>query len=938
MILKPIKHTWVRDIRDDVPHQPNRNIGQVQAVSDTHVHIKLSNGSLKDIPHEFVGCGLQPNMVVREIPQWVGMASLGEGKVIRTRTLGQSEQALVMFETTGDIRWLPYQRLQQIKDAKQRFITQQFGQPDNVEKFRLKTLAYALEMWHENTGALSHLEIDPLPHQIHLVHHILSSGNLNWLIADDVGLGKTIETGMLLSALKQRGLLNRVLLITPAGLTRQWQEELHHKFQLDSFQIFGEDFHINESRHWRLYDFVIASVDSLKKEEHLEQLQQGGRWDLIIFDEAHRLSRRQYGMKYQTSERFDLAKTLRQLTDSMILLSATPHQGMTDKFQALLELLHPERKAQIRQLELQPEIIQDMVFRNNKSEVTDLDGQLIFKGKITRAIEVPTSDDFKQFDRDLQHYFVSGYQSAKRTEQHQARAIGFVMTVYRKLAASSIAAIHTALQRRLHRLQHHTSISLPENQWTEDERFDGEQQEHELWKTIDVPSQTEFFTGEIQQLNNLIAQAEKLLKHDVKCHTLVNHLIPEITQSQPHEKLLIFTEYKTTQQYLQQQLAKHYGTDKIGLIHGSMSHQHRREVIEQFENGHIQFLISTEAGGEGINLQRQCHIMVNYDLPWNPMRLVQRIGRLYRYGQQKKVIVFNIHSPDTADDKIVQLMYDRINQVVRDMAQISHEFNNGLHDDIFGELADLTDIETILAQASEQGYTQTQVQINQAIDRARDALIRQRELFEHAATFNPTYNQHRLPLSREHWQAFVVGMFEQLGIQYKAVHNPQTWDIVLPENIKVGRKSHFRVSVDRLSATLLKDVEILDLNHRLMIYFLEYAKSYDFKGQCSLIDLGTSGVYACNVMRWQNHQGQRRQQEWLVLYIDVQGNITCNPPHFADWLKQTHHSNMFRQPEINGKALMIKLDEYIDSLLAQQSNEYLLPESQQWLTIGVMAE
>ena len=130
-------------------------------------------------------------------------------------------------------------------------------------------MAFALEMWNENTGSLSNFEIDPLPHQIHLVHHILASGNLNWLIADDVGLGKTIETGMLLAALKQRKALRRVLLVTPAGLTKQWQDELNNKFKMGEYMIYGEDFHINEARHWKMFDYVIASIDRLKDEKHL---------------------------------------------------------------------------------------------------------------------------------------------------------------------------------------------------------------------------------------------------------------------------------------------------------------------------------------------------------------------------------------------------------------------------------------------------------------------------------------------------------------------------------------------------------------------------------------------------------------------------------------------------------------------------------------------
>lgn len=942
-MMKLVKHTWVRDKRHDALHEinPIKNNpikGRVISTDNSEqVVIQLQSKQTQIVPIQYVGCGLQVGMTVRELPEYLGTPSLGIGTILRTRQLAESEQVLVSFPDTGMIRWLPFERLQQIKDAYQRFLIQHFGDEYNGERFRLRTLAYALEMWHENTGALSHLDIDPLPHQIHLVHHILSSGSLNWLIADDVGLGKTIETGMLLSALQQRGRLNRVLLVTPAGLTKQWQEELHHKFHLDKFQIYGEDFHIHENRHWKLYDYVITSIDRLKDEQHLEPLLQAGRWDLIIFDEAHRLSRRQYGMKFQASERFNLARQLRPLSDAMILLSATPHQGMSDKFQALLELLRPERKDEILQLALNPEIIKDMVFRNNKSEVTDLNGQFIFKGQSTHAIKIPTTPEFKQFDADLQDYFTNGYRISLNHDQNnsQARAIGFVMTTYRKLAASSIAAIHTALQRRLNRLEQHIQAHI-QSVTQEDERFGGEYEEMQLWQ--ETQSTHEFFVGETESLKNLLAQSKYLLEHDSKCQTLLETLIPQIHAKNQQEKLLIFTEYKTTQSYLQEKLATQYGVEKIGLIHGSMSHQERRRVIDEFEQGQIQFLISTEAGGEGINLQRYCHIMVNYDLPWNPMRLVQRIGRLYRYGQQKKVMIFNLHAPDTADSKIINLMYERINQVVNDMSRLSGEYNEGLYNDIFGQLAELTDVQDILTRVS-GNITQTQNQIDDALNRARDALIYQRELFEHAAHFQ-TQQSPRLPISNEHWRSFVLGMFDLLNIAYTSIHNQHTWDIVLPENLAQllrWRKTHYRVTTDRISAQLFKNVEILDGQHPLMQFLLQTAKSYEFQGHCAMIHASYNGVYACNIMRWQNQQGERRQQELVILHLNENDEININPVYFSDWLKQSQiqasiHQNVSSSIE-ERKNMIYKMEKYIDTLF-HQNTKNLLPENQQWLCLA----
>jgi hypothetical protein len=459
--------------------------------------------------------GFKPMMEIQDVPRSRTRKPIGEGMVLKTRTLGDRDQVLADFPLAGKQVWLPYENLRQIKGAKHRFILGDTGPEDSAERFRLKSLAHALEMWNENTGSLSHLDIDPLPHQIHLVHHILASGDLNWLIADDVGLGKTIETGMLLAALKQRGSLDRVLLVTPAGLTKQWQEELNNKFKMGEFLIYGEDFRINEPRHWKMYDHVIASIDRLKDSKHLDSIQHAKPWDLVVFDEAHRLSRRQYGMKLDASQRFQLAANLRANTDAMVMLSATPHQGMHDKFQALLELLHPERKDEISTLALNPEIIGDMVFRNNKADVTDAEGKFIFKGKTTKAIKVQVSEAALEFDRSLQTYLKQGY-AAGAALGFKGNAIGFVMTVYRKLAASSVAAIHNALINRRVRL-----LGEAENGFSiqdldqQDQRFFGE------WEEQLQTDAKEFFEGEIELLDELIAEADRLRSDDHKIRLFV---------------------------------------------------------------------------------------------------------------------------------------------------------------------------------------------------------------------------------------------------------------------------------------------------------------------------------------------------------------------------------------------------------------------------------
>ncbi|MBI6905805.1 DEAD/DEAH box helicase [Pseudomonas aeruginosa] len=799
---------------------------------------------------------------------------------------------------------------------------------------RLRMLAHAIKVWNENTGALSHLEIEPLPHQIHLVHHIIASGNYNWLIADDVGLGKTIETGMLLHALRQRDLIKRILLVTPAGLTKQWQEELYHKFKIEDFEIYGEDFFINEPRQWKMHDCVIGSMDRLKQEGHLESLLQAEPWDLVIFDEGHRLSRRQYGQKLDSSERYDLAKSLRSQTEHMLLLSATPHQGMQDKFVALLELLRPERRTDLMALNIKPEILHDMVFRNHKADVTDAEGNFIFQGKITSALQVPSSKESIEFDKTLQDYLRKGYDAGEALGR-TGNAIGFVMTVYRKLAASSAAAIHRALCNRLQRLLDDEANGLSDEE-PRDQRYLGE------WEEQFTSDAREFFAGEVQLLKDLIAEAAALKANDLKLKLFIEDIIGKIHAANADEKVLIFTEYRTTQNYLREALADHYGSDQVELINGSMQHAERREAIKRFEE-QGGFLISTEAGGEGINLQSKCHVMVNYDLPWNPMRLVQRIGRLYRYGQKKKVVVFNIQQTDSLDQNIVDLMYERIDSVVTDLAEIQrHEFNEGLKDEILGQLAELIDVEDILQEATKLGIDRTRERIDEALKQARTAAAKQRELFAHAATSDPNELRDELEITVDHLYSFVLGMFDQLGIEVaERSHKERLLRIRLSEQVmrdmglspKASRRMD--VTLDRMLAANRPDTHMLDLNSKLMQYLLGKACEYDFGGLAAMLKAPEleEGALLGVMLRWQGPQGKRMRQEFVAIQVN-DGKAKLNPAKASQWLlTPAEHSP--QSPDTDTSKLLFKVaEEMANQRLANASNRYLIPENLDWASAG----
>ncbi|SEJ72505.1 Helicase conserved C-terminal domain-containing protein [Deinococcus reticulitermitis] len=862
-----------------VLHARSGEVGTVSGHEGERLTVTWGDGRSARVARHDVRCGLPVGQAVQEQPRSL-RPSLGEGHVLELRTLGGREQALVEFWEGAERHWLPWENLLPVWSA--RSMVEAGVRPPGgfAERFRLRQLALALQHWNRTTGALAQVDIDPLPHQLHLVRRILQSGNLNWLIADDVGLGKTIEVGLLLSALRQQG-LRRFLLVVPAGLTRQWQAELRTRFGLGQAVIYGRDFEISDPAQWPLYEVVIGSMDRFKHERHLDLLRQSGRWDMVVFDEAHRLSRSLYGLSYQTSERYHLAAMLRGLTENVLLLSGTPHQGNLDKFEALLELLRPGPvwRERIQQLRMEPQLLSGMVIRNRKADVTDAHGEFIFKGKVTHAVAAPQNEEEQDFDRALRRYLRHGYEASRRGRQ--SLAIGFVMTIYRKLAASSVAAIEGALERRLRRLQNR----LREEAGVSEVGMESEESSPFVEREEEVTGgSTEFFSGETEMLQGLIALARRLRQHDTKLQAFTGTLLGSILRTNPQERVLIFTEYRSTQDYLVAALER-LTPGRVDVIHGGQSLEERAASIERFES-EGQFLVSTEAGGEGFNLQRRCHILVNYDLPWNPMRLVQRVGRLYRYGQQKPVVVFNLNVQGSLDDEILMQMYGRLEAVAEAMAGVADEYREGLREDIVGELASFLEIEEILAEAAAHTPQRTQARIEEALERARQAAQQQNDLLRFSSGFDPNALQGELPMGEQHLMAFVEGMFAHLGVTVsQKLYGGRVWEIKLTEPLQqqLGLKQNQRVAFDRSVSRTAKAL-LLDGGSRLLKLLFETAGEYAFGGQIAQAPLQGDGT-ASAVLRWQDDRGRSLSERYVVLQRQGQG-VEVNPPDFSVWLLQ----------------------------------------------------
>ena len=881
----PVEGCWVR--RRGTKEPLGRVVKRPTEKSSLKVKVEWPDRRKEWLDISDLESGLQKDWAVQDVPISATRKPLGKGIVVGQHKIGSSDMCLVQLDDSGRVVPLPYENLRRIKTVKMRYERTETGVGDHAERFRLRLLAHALENWNHLTGSLDRLDVDPLPHQIQLVHRILSSGNYNWLIADDVGLGKTIEVGLLLAALKRKGQARRVLVVSPAGLTRQWQDELKYKFD-QTFMIYGRDFDIHDHEHWKRYDHVIVSIDLAKRENHMNIFRQADGWDIVVFDEGHKLTRHASG---ERADRYKLAEMLRPMSDGFFLLSGTPHQGYVDRFISILELVRPDLSQQIHTLRFNPEIVSDLILRNRKSEVTDADGQFIFKGQDIHRIPVRPSRETLKFQKLLDEYLRHGYRSGEKGG-NTGRAIGFVMTTYRKLASSSIAAIERSLQLRLEKLSGELEYKEDglEKELTLDDLSEGGDDQDDLAMSISSTGAKEFFAHEREMIEGLLEAAKAVYQNDEKLQMFLNEVVAPLVEK--GDKLLVFTEYRGTQTYLKEALEGQFPeVGEIELINGSMKLDEKLEAISTF-NESAQFMVSTEAGGEGINLHESCHVMVNYDLPWNPSRLVQRIGRLYRYGQKKKVVVFNLHARDSFDNSAIDLMLQRITNIVQDMAPVGEEYNERLDAEILGEILENMDLASILRSATDMNIKRTQEEIDKALERAQEAKKLQDEVFTHVAGYDPNALGGTIGFTMQHVDLFIRNMLPVAGIDLQTtLYDGDVLEIRLPEDIQgkfpeFGRRTVVRVTTNRRLAHRLRGVELLDFETKFFQHLIELAKSQKFDGLYAsvLSPIGEPGVLAAFKLRWQNDQGKALTEEFVPLFATAEGKVSENPPFLAKWL------------------------------------------------------
>jgi superfamily II DNA or RNA helicase len=564
-------------------------------------------------------------------------------------------------------------------------------------KFRLGIEALRLGLAYEYDPyfSLSIARVDPLPHQLEAVYeYFMKLPRIRFLLADDPGAGKTIMAGLLIKELKIRGLIKRILIITPANLTFQWQRELKDKFR-ESFEIIRSDvLRANYgSNPWQDKSQLITSVSWVSRIEDAKESLLRSRWDLVIVDEAHKMSA--YSSEKKTLA-YQLGETLSRMTDHFLLMTATPHKGDPENFSLFLQLLDRDVYGDVKSLERAMEE-RDAPFylrRVKEALVTFPDPETgnvkaLFTERHVTTTEFQISEDELEFYDRLTRYVEDQSIKAAADESARGRALAFTMAMLQRRFASSMYAVRRSLERMRDKRQ--KILEDPEGyrkdqmakRYPEDfEDLTDEEQQEIISQLEDVVASIDpaALREEIAELAKLISHAKELEAKEVetKLTALRDLLKKQGLFGDSRMKLLIFTEHKDTLDYLAADgkdgrpvgKLREWGLS-LTMIHGGMKIGDRdtpysRIYAEREFRESAQVLVATEAAGEGINLQF-CWLMINYDIPWNPVRLEQRMGRIHRYGQEKDCLIFNFVSTNTREGRVLQKLFERIEAIQDDL-------------------------------------------------------------------------------------------------------------------------------------------------------------------------------------------------------------------------------------------------------------------------------
>lgn len=720
---------------------------------------------------------IQPGLKVSHL-------ELGDGVVVGREPTGY---VTVFFRTFGE-RQVPAESLRPAADRFDQIVQGMApASAERIEKLWLAVEAEEIPLM-ESAATLTSAKVDLLPHQVVLVYRVANARPKRFLIADEVGLGKTIETALILRELASRGELQRAIMIVPAGLVENWRRELNDVFNLD-FEVFGSEGDVTDrktnafAKHSRL----IVSVDTLKRRTRVKKLLEAPPWDLVVFDEAHHLSVYRNGKKVKKTENFKLAEEIKDHCRDLLLMSATPHQGDHFRFWMLINLLNPALFEDVSDMLDNRHRLNTVVIRRTKADACAQDGSPLFARRMVFTEGFSLSEKEKEFYNALLDYLRDGYNLAAQ-QGNKGRALGFVMTIFQKIAASSFAAIRSTLQRRLLMLTIQEGIERDElldvdgrNRVFEEARqiihlihglphdSVGNAQADQILAeaklqllkkrsaaqvfvaTAESYSDLEFEAGASedsatmlvafalpQERQRILALLEQFPDGIESKTAMLIHALRQIWQQNPEEKVVIFATYLGTVAGIRKHLEGVFPGKGIDVLKGG-DHGAKTAAQKRFRRKDgPKVLVCTAAGREGINLQF-AKVLFNYDLPWNPMDLEQRIGRIHRYGQESTAQVYNLVATDTIEGQIFLLLEDKLADIAHTLGKVDErgQIAEDLRTQILGQLSSSLRYDRLYQDAlSDPTLKRTRQELEVAMSNANLAREVVFELFQALDRFN----------------------------------------------------------------------------------------------------------------------------------------------------------------------------------------------------------
>jgi superfamily II DNA or RNA helicase len=828
-------------------------------------------------------------------------------RVVDTDTLWGQATCLV---------WLP-RRGTAVRVLQKRLAPLKSGESHLLDRLSYVSAAARIADSLERDALVAPLEgtVIPLPHQLLALQRAISGDRIRYLLADEVGLGKTIEAGLILRELKIRGLVRRILVVAPAGLVLQWQSEMKTHFNEDfrlilpgSLSALRQAGAIDENENlWRMHQQVICPLDSVKpidsrrgwsqeqlaryNRERFEDLVSAG-WDLIIIDEAHRI-----GGSTEQVARFKLGDALSQAAPYLLLLSATPHQGKSEAFRRLIGFLDPD--ALPGDDAISREAVAPFVIRTEKRRAIDAEGNPLFKPRFTQLVPIEWgaahAEQRALYDA-VTEYVRDGYNRAIKEKQ---TAVGFLMILMQRLITSSTAAIRTSLERRLAVLElPQGQLSLfPEDVGEDWAALDGQQQLDTILRT-----RLKGLKDERKEVELLLSAARRCEASgpDVKAEALIERIQQQQREeNDPTLKVLIFTEFVPTQVMLAEFLERR-GFAVVSL-NGAMDLEERRQAQRRFATD-AQIMISTDAGGEGLNLQF-CHVIVNYDLPWNPMKIEQRIGRVDRIGQKHIVRAMNFALADTVELRVREVLEEKL-------ARILEEFGVDKLADVLDSEDGGVPFEALFAQAmiAPEDAEQRAAGVADEIRRCAEEARAGSRLFSATGRLDPSAAQkianHQMPYWTERMTLSYLCSQESAGASVKAAVIGH--DLRWPNGETCLAAVFSREDADRPGATLisLEDEKVRGLTNSLPVF----APGQPIPTiQVPDVSDKTSGFWS--LWRISLHTSGGREQRFLALFLAEDGRV-FGPTARTIWERLIDLPKGLSQAgeEISGSAAMDAFD------------------------------